>query len=266
MLGYWRGAHLPCDVRHSKIAPPQSPMAPKHDKSADEVEAALRTSFVFPLLRPAERQRFIASARSQSWRSGAPIFSMGEIGTSMMVVERGEVRISLPSPDGRDVTLSELKPGAVFGEIGMLDGGERSADATAITNCTLLIFERAIFVELLKDNWPLAEAVIKLVCARLRRSDQRMADLAFFDLPSRLAKVLLARARSTRAGGEPQVTDTQSALAALAGGSRENVNRYLRKWQREGLIGIAERRITILDADRLSRAAIDPEGPGSATG
>ena len=155
-----------------------------------QIEAAMRSSFVFPLLGPTERERFIDSARAQSWRAGEPIFLMGSAGTSMMLVQAGEVRITYPSSDGRAVLLSELKPGAVFGEIALLDGGERSADATASTNCTLLVFERHVFMSLLENNWPLAEAVLKLVCARLRRSDERMADLAFFDLPGRLAKAL----------------------------------------------------------------------------
>ena len=150
--------------------------------------------------------------------------------------------------------MSELKPGAVFGEIALLDGGERSADATAATNCTLLVFERLAFIDLLKRNWPLAESVLKLVCARLRRSDERMADLAFFDLPGRLAKALLARARPAPGGGPLRVSDSQSALAAVVGGSRETVNRCLRKWVKDGLIVIADGRITLLDADGLARA------------
>ena len=218
-----------------------------------EIEAALRSSFIFPVLGPAERERFIASARPHSWRAGEPIFFMGDVGTSMMLVQTGEVRISYPSAEGRAVLLSELKPGAVFGEIALLDGGERSADATASTNCTLLVFERRAFMELLESNWPLTEAVLKLVCARLRRSDERMADLAFFDLPSRLAKTLLARARPAPGGGPARVSDTQGALAALVGGSRENVNRYLRRWEKEGLIAIADGRISLLDPEGLAR-------------
>jgi CRP/FNR family cyclic AMP-dependent transcriptional regulator len=222
-------------------------------ETRQQIEAALRASFIFPALGPAERERFISSARQQSWHAGEPIFFMGDIGASMMLVQAGEVRISYPSADGRAVLLAELKPGAVFGEIALLDGGERSADATAVTNCTLLVFERREFVYLLENNWPLAEAVLKLVCARLRRSDERMADLAFFDLPSRLAKALLARAQPGPGGGPLRVSDTQGALAALAGGSRENVNRYLRKWQKDGLIVIAEGRISLIDPEGLAR-------------
>ena len=104
-------------------------------------------------------------------------------------------------------------------------------------------------------HWPLAEAVLKLgLCAPPRRSDERMADLAFFDLPSRLAKARLARARpAPGGGGPPRVSDTQGALATLAGGSRENVNRYLRKWQQEGLVAIADGRISLLDPESLAR-------------
>ena len=107
-----------------------------------EIETALGASFIFPVLGQSERETFIASARPRSFRAGEPIFHMGDPGDSMMLVETGEVRISYPAPDGRAVVLSELKPGAVFGEIALLDGGQRSADATASTNCTLLVFER----------------------------------------------------------------------------------------------------------------------------
>ena len=222
-------------------------------ENRQQVEAALRASFIFSVLPPAERERFIASARRQSWGAGETIFSMGDPGDSMVLVQTGEVRISYPAPDGRAVLLSELSPGDVFGEIALLDGGERSADAAAGTNCTLLFFERKAFMDLLENNWLLTEAVLKLVCSHLRRSDERMADLAFFDLPSRLAKALLARARPSPDGGPLRVSDTQAALAALAGSSRENVNRYLRKWQQDGLVAITDRRISLLDAEGLAR-------------
>jgi CRP-like cAMP-binding protein len=171
----------------------------------------------------------------------------------MMVVEQGEVRITYPSPDGKEVLLSELKPGTIFGEIALLDGGERSADATAGAAATLLVFERKDFMAMLQGNWPLAEAILKMVCARLRRADQRMADLAFHDLPERLAKALVSRAKMGPEG-KPRVTDSLSALGTIVGGSRDALNRYLKKWEGEGLIAVGEGRITILDSDGLRRA------------
>lgn len=220
-----------------------------------QIESALKASFIFPALGQAERTRFVAAAKSRNYKAGEPIFLMGDAGDSMLLVETGEVRISYPSASGKTVLLSELKPGAVFGEIALLDGGERSADATAATNCTLAVFERRDFVAMLEASWPLAEAVLKLVCARLRTSDQRMADLAFFDLPGRLAKTLLSRAKPAPGGGPARVSDTQGALASMVGGSRETVNRVLRKWEKDGLIAIADGRISLIDPEELARAA-----------
>jgi CRP/FNR family transcriptional regulator, cyclic AMP receptor protein len=171
-------------------------------ETRQQIETALRASFIFPLLAPAEQDRFIAAAIPQSWWAEEPIFFMGDAGASMMLVQAGEIRISRPSASGRMVILNELKPGAVFGEIALLDGGERSADATATTNCKLLVFERRSFVALLDNNWPLAEALLKLVCSRLRRADERVADLVFSDLPGRLAKELLARAARAKRGAD----------------------------------------------------------------
>jgi CRP-like cAMP-binding protein len=178
---------------------------------------------------------------------------MGDEGNAMMLIESGHVRISYPSPEGKTVILSELEPGTVFGEIALLDGGPRSADAIAHTNCSLLIFDRSDFIGMLEHNWPLAEAVLKLVCARLRSADERMADLAFFEFPGRLAKALLARAAPSPSTGLMRVSDTQQTLANLVGGSRETVNANLRKWETEGIVEISEGRITILDPARLNR-------------
>ena len=110
-----------------------------------EIEEALRGSFLFPLLGPSERDRFIAAAHARSWRAGASIFVQDDPGTSMMLVRTGTVRIGYPTPEGRTFLLAELGPGSVFGEIALLDGGPRSADATAATDCTLLGVRAARF-------------------------------------------------------------------------------------------------------------------------
>jgi CRP-like cAMP-binding protein len=224
-------------------------------ESRREIEEALRGSFLFPLLGPSERDRFIAAAHPRSWRAGAAIFVMDDPGTSRMLVRTGAVRIGYPTPEGRTFLLAELGPGAVFGEIALLDGGPRSADATAATDCTLLAFERRDFLPLLEHNWPLAEAVLRVICGRLRSADAHIADLAFSDLPGRLAKTLIARAHPAPGVGPHTVTDTQGALAAMVGGSREAVNRCLRKWQKDGLVAIGDGRIVLPDPEALAEAA-----------
>ena len=101
-----------------------------------------------------------------------------------------------------------------------------------------------------------------MVCGRLRRADAHIADLAFSDLPGRLAKTLIARAHPAPGGGAAYVSDTQGALAAMVGGSREAVNRCLRKWQQAGLVAIAGGRIVCRipsAAERRLRPAGTPE-------
>jgi CRP-like cAMP-binding protein len=220
-----------------------------------DIEAALTGSFLLPLLGPEERDRFIAAARPRSWRAGASIFVMDDPGTSMMLVRSGTVRIGYPTPEGRTFILADLGPGEVFGEIALLDGGRRSADATAVTDCTLLVFDRRDFLPMLERNWALAEAVLRVVCERLRQADAHLADLAFSDLAGRLAKALLARARSDAKGGETYVGDSQGALAGMVGSSREAVNRCLRKWQKAGLIEMADGRIILADPAGFAEAA-----------
>ncbi len=197
--------------------------------SRQDIEEALRGSFLFPLLAPAERAQFIAAAHPRSCPAGTAIFVLGDPSASMILLRSGTVRIGYPTPDGRTFLLAELGPGSVFGEIALLDAGPRSADATAVTDCTLLSFERRDFLRLLEHNWGLVEAVLQVVCARLRTADAHIADLAFASLPGRLAKALIARA-NPGPDGRREFSDTQGALADMVGGSREAVNRCLRRW------------------------------------
>jgi len=97
------------------------------------------------------------------------------------------VRISVPSPEGREIVLAILQPGEVFGEIALLDGKERTADA--MTGCDLAVLERRDVMEFLErqpNAWP---RLVEVLCGRLRASDLHMAELAMQPLPVRLAKV-----------------------------------------------------------------------------
>jgi CRP/FNR family cyclic AMP-dependent transcriptional regulator len=222
------------------------------DIASQDNARILGKSLLFGALDDAARQELAARVRRQSFDTGAPIFHVGAPGQSMMVILNGTVRVSLPGPKGKGVILADLGAGDLLGEVALLDGKERSADASALTKCELLVLERRDVVAFLEKRSDLCLKLLELMCARLRKSDQRMSDIAFFELSSRLAKVLLDRAGTPgRAGAKPKLSLSQTELAGMINATRENVNRCLRNWQRQGIVDVSERWITLLQRDLL---------------
>jgi hypothetical protein len=117
-------------------------MAPVPQNTSEDARRLLANCILFRGLVTGERDAVVARARIRHFAAGETIFLMGSPGTSMMAVLRGTVRISVPSPEGREIVLAILQPGEVFGEIALLDGKERTADARAMTGCDLAVLER----------------------------------------------------------------------------------------------------------------------------
>ena len=221
-----------------------------------EVVRLLGKCLVFRALDEPTRVELATRMRRRNYKASEPIFHLGAPGHSMMVILQGAVRVSLPSPKGRTIILADLGVGDVLGEVTLLDGMGRSADATAITNCSLAVLERRDVLPFLERRPEVCLTLLELMCARLRRSDERMSEIAFFDLPSRLAKVMLERIKeSGTARTKPRLSLSQSELAAMINGTRENVNRCLRDWQRRGIVEIHDRWIVIAREEALRELA-----------
>src|SRR5262245_11428143 len=183
---------------------------------------------------------------------------MGSPGDSMMAVLSGSVRISVPSPDGKEIVLAILQQKEVFGEIALLDGKERTADAKAMTASSLAILERREVLSFLERHphvWP---KIVEVLCSRLRNTDQHIAELALLELPARLAKALLRLAQSDdqpAEGRTAQVQLSQRELGNICGATRESVNKCLRDWQRRGIVRIEESLITLANRTALEELA-----------
>jgi CRP-like cAMP-binding protein len=204
---------------------------------------------LFKALDEQERRDVSAHAQSRTFAPNEPIFHVGEPGYSMMGVIVGTVRISLPTWKGKEIILADLRAGELFGEIALLDGKPRSASATALTKCELLVLERRDFLSFLERSPIACLNLMQLLCGRIRRSDERMAEIAFFDLPARLAKALLRY--PAQGHSPPKLSLSQRELAEMAGATRENVNRCLREWQRLGILQLKNRWTIILKPDAL---------------
>lgn len=157
------------------------------------------------------------------------IFSRGDPGREIYLVLEGRIRLSILSSDGRELSFAHAGPGNVFGEIATLDGGERTAGATAITRVQAMALPQRAMLELIENNPKVATAAIRFLCTRLRETDQRLEAIALHRIEVRLARLLLSalRLQSPGAKGEAVPLDlgmSQGELALLIGASRPKVN------------------------------------------
>ena len=177
------------------------------------------------------------------------LFLKGEPGDALYALRCGQVRIATSMDDGRHVTLNILGSGDVFGEIALLDGQPRTADAIALEPCELFVVQRRDFLALLEREPSLAIRVIEFLCVRLRWMSMRMEEATLLPVEVRLARRLLMLAQDY--GSQVQVS--QQELASFVGAARESVNRQLQLWQQSSLVALGRCRINILDVNRLAR-------------
>ena len=190
---------------------------------------------------------------------GATIFAKGDPGTGLMGVLSGDVKISVASSEGKDIVLNIFHEGEIFGEIALLDGRPRTADATAMSDCELVVIERRDFVPFLSSHPDVTLKFIEILCSRLRRTSEQVQDVTFLNLPTRLAKALL-ELTSAEAGSAPgrKVAITQRELSQIIGRSRESTNKQLRAWAKRGWIRLERGGVSLLAPSKL--AAIAAEG------
>jgi len=225
---------------------------------ADGARAILFQSGLFRQLGVGQRDALFARARVQKYAAQQTIFLMGSPGDSMLAVLSGTIRISVPSPDGKEVVLAILGPGEICGEIALLDGKERTADARAMTRCSIAVLDRRdvlTFFQRHPDAWP---KLVEVLCERLRRTDEHLAEMALLEIPLRLAKALLRLMGSDERGGgagAAKVGLTQRELGNMVGASRESVNKCLNEWQRRGIVRIDDNIITIVNRTLLKQMA-----------
>jgi len=208
-------------------------------------------------LTDADREALAAAVARRRYRKGDIVMQKDEPGHALFIVERGSVRIYVPSAQGNDLILAVLGPGDFFGDLSLLDGRPRSASAAVSTDTTLLMLERSDFIALITRRPAAAMAVLEAVAGRLRETDEMASDLAFLDVAGRLAKRLLdlASAYGVERGSGVLIDlpVTQEELANMIGVTRESVNRTISDFRALGLISNQGRRIVIRDADGLRR-------------
>jgi CRP-like cAMP-binding protein len=210
---------------------------------------------LFARLSPAELQKIGALFRRRRYRASEPVFREGDPGTALYIVDTGEVKILLGGPDGKEVTLSLLGPSEFFGELALLDGEPRSADAIATVPTELLVLPRDDFTRFLFEVPAVAVNMLAALSRRFRRTDRLVHDAAFSDVRTRVTRVLveLADTRGKPVDGGVAIGPrlTQADLATMVGVTRESINKCLRALATQGLLRHERGRLVILHIDKL---------------
>lgn len=180
-----------------------------------------------------------------------------ESGSSMFVIQKGRVKVTRMSDDGREVILSILESGDFFGEMSLLDGKARSASVTAIEDSEVLLLRRGDFLKLLEDYPQIAISLLKELAGRIRRSDTQIKSLSLQDAMGRVAStiIMLAEDHGRINHGQLVISNIplQQDLANMAGTSRETISRVFKYLEDERLIHRSSRRLTIPDYAKFKR-------------
>ena len=229
----------------------------KADLSAHETQIAERLAFfrehpIFGILGPELFQQLRAHARVRNVERGATVFAKGDLGTSLFAILEGQVKVISYSVEGKYAVFNLLSAGDIFGEIALLDGGERTADVVAVTHCKLLVIERRDFLPLAHSRPDISQKLIEVLCERLRNTSRQVEEVMFLDLSTKLARTLLRLGDSK---GSTRIALTQSEIAQLIGASRESTNKQLRDWENLNWIHLERGEIILVDTKSLETIA-----------
>jgi len=193
----------------------------------------------------------------QSFRKGMALFRRGEEGNALYIIVRGRIRIFASNRRGSEITLALLGPGEFFGEMALLDGQPRSANAEAAEDTELQVLQRDPFFSFLMHKESALRAILCALSRRLRRTDDLLTETCFLHISHRLARKLVELSETVAAEEGPSdsynIRATQQELAGMIGATRESVNKELKALRRKGLVQTSRNRITVRDLDRLER-------------
>jgi CRP/FNR family transcriptional regulator len=184
----------------------------------------------------------------RSYPAGQIVLLEGAASSVLYVVQAGRLKLFKTSSRGREQVLRLLRPGDMFNEVAVFDEGPNPASAQAIEDCTLYLLRRRDLLRFVAERPGVALAVTRTFARRLREALALVEDLAFRDVTSRLAKILLE-------GPDAAPRLTQELLAAMAGSRREVVGRALKALSQEGAVKLERGRIHVRDRKALEHLA-----------
>ena len=187
------------------------------------------------------------------------VLNAGDSTDNIYFVVQRAVKVQVSDEDGREVILSKLGPGELFGEMGVLDDHPRSATVLAVEPSQVVVMGKADFKQCLVDNPDVSLFIMRNLTKRLRMADRNIESLALLDVYGRVARLLLESADDV--DGRKVVTQklTKQDIGKMIGASREMVSRVMRDLSAQGLIEERDGQLILLDPEAFRRHGdVDP--------
>jgi CRP/FNR family transcriptional regulator, cyclic AMP receptor protein len=209
--------------------------------AAESLASLLGGFKIFAALDAESLSALAAAGGRKTWGSGSTLFQRGDEGDFLLAIVAGRVRLSLGTPAGRELVLRHVGPGEIIGELALIDGEPRSADAIAVESVTALVVPRARFLAAAEAHPALAMAVARYLASLLRNTNYQMESIALYDLRLRLIRFILftvAQVHGDLPGPSPilRLGLNQSDLSSVLGASRPKVNMALQALIAEGAL------------------------------
>lgn len=190
-------------------------------------------------------------------QSGGSLFRAGDPGDGCYRIQTGLVKIVVASQQGEERIISLLGPGAIVGELSIIDGEPRSASVFAVYDSSLSFVSRAKFEEFTEAHPELTSYLVRTLALRLRKADDALAATTFLSVKGRLARALLNLAEYVGEEHDGRIELRhkigQGDLAAMAGVARENVSRTMSDWRKRDIVTRSSDYFCILDPTALAR-------------
>ena len=204
----------------------------------------------------ATRMSLIDAGRRMSLADGSSLLFEGDDSGRVIVILGGNARVFSTAANGREVLVTVAGPGEILGEMSALDGQPHSASSTAVGDTEVVLVPGEAFRELLASNATLATAVAVRLTRELRRVVHQRVDLEAFDVPTRLAGILVDLAGRVAPGDDAiELPISQHELAEWCGASREAITKALGTFRSRGWVRTGRRSITVLDVEALRARA-----------
>lgn len=227
--------------------------------SIGQLKSAAQTSILMASMNAEDCMMLFETSQRRTFEPGATIFSQGDPGDSVILIESGRAEISITSISGRKSVLAHMGPGEVLGEIAALDGGGRTATAVAASTMSARVLARQNILQFVSDRPNVASAIIAELCRKTRNATEMYSVQTMSEGYQRLARALLRLfekwGQASSDGVRLEEKFSQGDIGEFSGLARENVNRYIKGWVEDGILRVDGRQLVLLNWKELEEIA-----------